>query len=202
MSTQKVELVVGAITASQQHIRNFYVVLSEKYGIRKMPIVIGRVESQAIELAANNIKPTRPSTHDLLNNMMVAHGIILNEVFIYKLQEGIFYSKLFCSSAIGELEIDSRTSDAVALALRFSANIYTTEEILNVTNAQIVQKNGDQNINLQQGTSPKSKNSAKPENPLNRFTLLELNKQLDEALEHEDYAKAAVLRDEINARRK
>ena len=129
---KKIELEIVALSHSITQTNSYAVVLGEVNGLRKLPIVIGGFEAQAIAVALERMKPTRPLTHDLMKNFMMAFTIDLHEVIISDLQEGIFYSKLVCSSESDTVEIDSRTSDALALAVRFGCPIYIYENIFDV----------------------------------------------------------------------
>ena len=127
----KIKLNVLGLSISQTQTGAYALVLSEDNGERRIPIIIGPVEAQSIAIQLEGLHPPRPLTHDLFKNIANAFGIELVEVFIYKLEEGIFYSELICDQAGTRISVDSRTSDAVALALRFMCPIYTSEEILN-----------------------------------------------------------------------
>ena len=127
---KKIELEIVALSHSITQTHSYAVVLGEINGLRRLPIVIGGFEAQAIAVALERMSPSRPLTHDLMKNFMMAFNVELHEVVINDLQEGIFYSKLVCSSANDTVEIDSRTSDALALAVRFGCPIYTYDTIL------------------------------------------------------------------------
>ena len=127
---KKIELEIVALSHSITQTHSYAVVLGEVNGLRRLPIVIGGFEAQAIAVALEKMQPSRPLTHDLMKNFMTALAIDLHEIIICDLQEGIFYSKLVCSSENDTVEIDSRTSDALALAVRFGCPIYTYENIL------------------------------------------------------------------------
>src|SRR5262252_4631876 len=127
---KKIELKIVALSHSITQTHSYAVVLGEVNGLRRLPIVIGGFEAQAIAVALEKMQPSRPLTHDLMKNFMSAFNIELHEIIISDLQEGIFYSKLVCSSDNDTIEIDSRTSDALALAVRFGCPIYTYENIL------------------------------------------------------------------------
>ena len=137
MSAKKLELEIVALSHSVTQSHSYAVVLGEVNGVRKLPIVIGGFEAQAIAVALENMQPTRPLTHDLIKNMMDAFSLQLTEIIIYKIQEGIFYSKLICHSPTETIEVDSRTSDALAIAVRFDAPIYTYENILDSAGMQM-----------------------------------------------------------------
>ena len=127
---QKIELEIVALSHSITQSNSYAVILGEVNGLRRLPIVIGGFEAQAIAVALENMHPSRPLTHDLMKNFMTAFDIQLQEVYICDLQEGIFYSKLVCFTANDTIEIDSRTSDALALAVRFGCPIYVYSNIL------------------------------------------------------------------------
>ncbi len=197
---KKIELEIIALSHSITRTHSYAVVLGEINGIRRLPIVIGGFEAQAIAVAIEKMNPTRPLTHDLLKNLMLSFNIELHEIIISDLQEGIFYSKLVCSSKNDTIEIDSRTSDAIALAARFGCPIYTYEHILDSAGILIEEPTSET------GDPEKKKEifveDAKTMNDLKALTLEELNSLLNDVLEHEDYLKAISIRDEINNRKK
>lgn len=200
---KKIELEIVALSHSITQTHSYAVVLGELNGLRRLPIVIGGFEAQAIAVALEKMQPSRPLTHDLVKNFMNAFAIDLHEIIICDLQEGIFYSKLVCSSEHDTIEIDSRTSDALALAVRFGCPIYTYENILE--SAGILMEDT--------GTGTGKKKKAKQEvvveeqgntsnEDLKTMTLEELETLLGEVLESEDYIRAIAIRDEINNRKK
>ena len=195
MNVNKIELEIVALSHSVTQSHSYAVVLGEVNGVRRIPIVIGGFEAQAIAVALERMNPSRPLTHDLMKNMMVAFGVELEEVIIYKLEEGIFFSKLICQNADGKVEIDSRTSDALALAARFDAPIFTNETIL--TNAGLLM---DDNLVSQNENIPVQ--DLQHGNGLSNLSMQELEERLNEVLENEDYIQAATIRDEINNRKK
>lgn len=195
---QKIRLNILGLSVSQTQSGAYALVLSEENGNRRMPIIIGPVEAQAIAIQLEGLKPPRPLTHDLIKNIALAFEITLLEVTIYKLEEGIFYSELLCEMDSREVRIDSRTSDAVALALRFKCPIYTTEEILSkagiILDSEEEKKAGHKRPEKKAG---KTKTSS-----FSHYTIKELEEMLNEAVQNEDYEKASVLRDEITNRKK
>ena len=195
MNVNKIELEIVALSHSVTQSHSYAVVLGEVNGVRRIPIVIGGFEAQAIAVALERMNPSRPLTHDLMKNMMVAFGVELEEVIIYKLEEGIFFSKLICQNADGKVEIDSRTSDALALAARFDAPIFTNETIL--TNAGLLM---DDNLVSQNENIPVQ--DMQHGNGLSNLSMQELEERLNEVFENEDYIQAATIRDEINNRKK
>jgi bifunctional DNase/RNase len=193
---RKIELEIVALSHSITQTHSYAVVLGEVNGLRRLPIVIGGFEAQAIAVALEKMQPSRPLTHDLMKNFMNAFHVELKEVIISNLQEGIFYSKLICSNQEDMMEIDSRTSDALALAVRFGCPIYIYENILESAG-----------ISVEESTAKKEKKTGQAEKPvgseedLQTLSLEELNKLLQEVLEHEDYIRAIAIRDEINSRK-
>ncbi|MCH5687470.1 DUF151 domain-containing protein [Niabella sp. W65] len=165
-----------------------------------MPIVIGGFEAQAIAVALEKMNPSRPLTHDLMKNFMTAFSIDLHEIIISDLQEGIFFSKLVCSSDHDTIEIDSRTSDAIALAVRFGCPIYTYENIL--SNAGIVMDDKAQTQANETAEAITAAATESPDDDLKTMSVEELNKLLNDVLESEDYMRAIAIRDELNSRKK
>ena len=197
-SMQKIRLNILGLSVSQTQSGAYALVLAEEHGDRRIPIIIGPVEAQAIAIQLEGLKPPRPLTHDLIKNMALAFDIALLEVSIYKLEEGIFFSELLCELNGKEIRIDSRTSDAVALALRFRCPIYTTEEILK--KAGIV-------LELEDENSPIKSFSGDDIEPVStssysQYSINELRELLADAIQNEDYEKASVIRDEIKKREK
>jgi uncharacterized protein len=190
---KKIELEIVALSHSITQTHSYAVVLGEVNGLRRLPIVIGGFEAQAIAVALERMQPSRPLTHDLMKNFMTAFNVDLHEIIINDLQEGIFYSKLICSSDKDTVEIDSRTSDAVALAVRFGCPIYTYDNILE--SAGILMEEDDKKKKV-----VVSHNDEGTED-LKKMSVLELEALLNEVLVHEDYIKAASIRDEINRRK-
>ena len=193
---KKIELEIVALSHSITQTHSYAVVLGELNGLRRLPIVIGGFEAQAIAVALERMSPSRPLTHDLMKNFMLAFNVDLHEVIINDLQEGIFYSKLVCSSENDTVEIDSRTSDALALAVRFGCPIYTYDNILD--SAGILMENDEKK---KKTNTPITTETGSRED-LKALSLQELETLLSEVLEHEDYIKAIAIRDEINNRKK
>ena len=198
---KKIELEIVALSHSITQTHSYAVVLGEVNGLRRLPIVIGGFEAQAIAVALERMQPSRPLTHDLMKNFMYAFNIELMEIIINELQEGIFYSKLVCVSEHDTIEIDSRTSDALALAVRFGCPIYTYENILE--NAGILMedesKQKKSEIPVEEPVSGSLSSSSNRD--LSKLSLEELQKLLNDVLEHEDYIRAIEIRDEINKRK-
>lgn len=191
---KKIELEIVALSHSITQTHSYAVVLGEVNGLRRLPIVIGGFEAQAIAVALERMSPSRPLTHDLLKNFMMAFNVDLHEVVINDLQEGIFYSKLVCSSANDTVEIDSRTSDALALAVRFGCPIFTYDTILD--QAGILMEDDGKAKTVAPVTSETGGSD-----DLKSLSLEELEGLLTEVLDQEDYIRAIAIRDEIKSRK-
>lgn len=199
---KKVELEIIAIQQSITQANSYAVVLGEVNGDHRLPIVIGGFEAQAIAVALERMNPSRPLTHDLMKNFMVAFGMELHEVIINDLQEGVFYAKLVCSNERDTIEIDSRTSDAIALAVRFGCPIYTFDHILESAGILLEETEETGKKNKQKAESLAEQQAPEENGDLKKMTLEELNILLNEVLENEDYVRAIAIRDEINSRNK
>jgi bifunctional DNase/RNase len=194
---KKLELEIIALSHSITQTNSYAVVLGEVNGLRRLPIVIGGFEAQAIAVALERMKPTRPLTHDLMKNFMLAFSIDLHEIIITDLLEGIFYSKLLCTSDAVTVEIDSRTSDALALAVRFGCPIYIYENIFEIAGV-----NKTENIDTAEIADKSApKKEVHSNGDLKKLGLEELQTMLTELLEQEDYIRAIPVRDEINSRK-
>ncbi len=192
---QKIELEISGLSYSQTQSGAYALVLVEKGGKRQLPIIIGGFEAQAIAIELEKMTPTRPLTHDLFKNFAVALGVSVKEVVIYNLSEGIFYAKIVCVSADGKLiEIDARTSDAIAVGIRFKAPIFTLESIL--SSAGILLDEND----IQEDLANHEIASVESQESLSSLSIEELNDRMNEAIANEDYEEASKLRDEINRR--
>ncbi|MBK7506338.1 MAG: bifunctional nuclease family protein [Bacteroidetes bacterium] len=193
----KIELEIVAISQSFTQNHSYAVVLGETIGKRRLPIVIGGSEAQAIAVAMENMNPSRPLTHDLIKSIFDNFDIVLKEVVINNLLDGVFFAKLICLKDRQEFEIDSRSSDAIALAVRFGCPIYTYETILD--SAGIILEETAETSNKPFVVQEETK---KAKTDYSIYTLKELNKLLSDSLENEDYEKAASVRDEISKRGK
>lgn len=186
---EKVELRFLRITYSHTHAGAYALILSEMEGDRRLPIIIGGVEAQAIAIQVENIKPARPLTHDLFKNVADTLDFQLKEVIINDLVEGIFHAKLVVEQNGNEVEIDARSSDAIALALRFQCPIHTYEFIL-----------GAAGLKVEEGEEEAEEEGKKTRGEKKATTIEELRSMLEEALDNEDYERASKLRDEIKRR--
>ena len=196
---KKIELEIVALSHSITQTHSYAVVLGEVNGLRRLPIVIGGFEAQAIAVALERMQPSRPLTHDLLKNLMNAFNVDLHEIIISDLQEGIFYSKLVCVNDHDTVEIDSRTSDALALAVRFGCPVFTYDHILESAGILMEDAPGGKKKG-----SPTTTTTAEPgsRDDLSGLSLDELNTLLTEVLDQEDYIRAISIRDEIQKRGK
>ena len=193
----KIKLEIKGLSYSQASSGAYALILGEVDGKRRLPIVIGGAEAQSIAMELEKIKPARPLTHDLFKSFADAFNVRLLEVTIYKFSEGVFYSKLLCANDKLELSIDSRTSDAVALAIRFGSDIFTVPEVMN--DAAIII---DEETELQEGTEEQEEPQEVGENPLESLSLTSLDEELQKAVTEENYERASHIRDEINRRKK
>ncbi|MFZ1703332.1 MAG: bifunctional nuclease domain-containing protein [Saprospiraceae bacterium] len=189
---KRVRLDIIALSHSVTQSHNYAVILGEQEGKRRLPIVIGGFEAQAIAVAMENMTPNRPLTHDLFKNTLDVFDIQLDEIIINNLLDGIFYAQLICQQNGKTLQIDARTSDAISLAVRFNCPIFTYEFILEAAG-----------VILEEGQEGETQVVAKTKAPaLESMTLESLEKSLQDALEKEDYEKAAIIRDIIQDKKK
>lgn len=196
---EKIQLEIVALSSSQAQTGSYALVLGEKNGTRRLPIIIGMFEAQSIAIQLEDIKPKRPMTHDLFKSFAEHFTISVEEVFIYDLKEGVFYAKLVTTNGSQSFEIDSRPSDAIAIGIRFGINIYTTEQIL--SEAGIVLSDVDEEG---MGEKVEKQADSSKHEPFKERIKKEdsdtLNSMLDDALKNEEYEKAALIRDELNRR--
>ena len=194
----KIKLEIAGLSYSQTQSGAYALVLAEANGKRRLPIIIGGFEAQAIAIELENMTPSRPLTHDLFKNFAEQYQITINEVIIYNLVEGIFFAKLYCEQNGVEIQIDSRTSDAIALAVRFECPIYTYEFVL--SQAGIILEDEDQNEDDSDLIDEEYDIDDFNADPVDRLTLNELETKLKESIENEDYESASKIRDEIKRR--
>ena len=200
---KKVKLDIIGLSYSQTQSGAYALVLGELNGQRRLPIIIGAFEAQAIAIEIEKMTPTRPLTHDLFKTFAQVYHIEILEIIIYNLVDGVFFAKLICTDGQTKQEIDARTSDAIALAVRFNATIYTYEFIL--SSAGIVIEGNDflflENIDsIAKGHSSEDMPASIPISGYQSLTIAELQEKLSEALADEAYEKAARIRDEISKR--
>lgn len=193
----KIKLEIVGMSYSQSQSGAYALILEEVEGNRRLPIIIGGFEAQAIAIELERIKPSRPLTHDLFRNFATTFGIVLTEVIINKFHEGVFYSQLICFDGEKVVEIDSRTSDAIALALRFHCPVYTYENIM--SEAGVIMKDEPEETE----DLPKEE-VTEEENPKESYASLsmaELEDLLQKSVANEDYEKASLIRDELKRRK-
>ena len=195
---KKIELNIVALSHSVSQSHNYAVVLGELEGKRRLPIVIGGFEAQAIAVAIENMTPNRPLTHDLFKNAFDGFNIEVKEVVINNLLDGIFYAQLVCEGPLGTVDVDSRTSDAIAMAVRYGCPIFTYEFIME--NAGVVLDDKEEEEISGDSKTEKISKVNKPDS-YESYTVGALNKMLEDILNNEDYEKAAKIRDEINRRK-
>lgn len=194
---KKIELQIADIAPSGSTSGAYAMILAEVDGNRRLPIVIGGVEAQAIAIELEKMTPTRPLTHDLFKRLANGFDIDIEEVLIYNLSEGIFFAKLIANQNGKTIEIDARTSDAVAIAVRFNCPIFCDEEILVQAGINSEEAEAGEEI---EDFDEQVEEMLRDEEPSD-LSLDELQKQLDMALESEEYEKASRIRDEINKRK-
>ena len=195
---EKIKLEIVGLSYSQTQSGAYALVLGEAFGKRRLPIIIGGFEAQAIAIELEKMTPSRPLTHDLFKTFASEFKIDVKEVIIYNLVEGIFFAKVICVNQDGlEIDLDARTSDAVALAVRFNSPIYTYEFIL--SSAGIIL---DDEFSLEEGDAGLEELEEVLSEPQSddAMSLDELKKELDDAIKKEDYERASQIRDEINRR--
>ena len=204
---KKIKLDIVGLSYSQTQSGAYALVLGENKGKRRLPIIIGGFEAQAIAIELEKMTPSRPLTHDLFKTFAETFGIKIKEVIIYNLVEGIFYAKLVCNGGDKDIEIDTRTSDAIALAVRFQCNIYTYEFIL--SSAGIILEDGGTGAVVEGEKSTKGADvevaetaTSDSEIHLKKKSTEELKEMLKGAIDKEQYERASKIRDELNGRKK
>jgi bifunctional DNase/RNase len=202
----KIKLNVLGISYSQTQSGAYALVLSEEDGNRRIPIIVGGFEAQAIAIELEGLAPPRPLTHDLFKNFAESYNIKILEVNIHKLEDGVFFANILCDNGGQRITLDARTSDAIALALRFSCPIYTTETIVEKAGIVLDFEKGNDFENPD--IPPEKDIDIKSEDPkkgavqsdLSSHSMEELKTMLSNAVTNEDYEKASLIRDEINRR--
>ena len=206
----KIELEILGLSSSQSQTGSFALVLGEVGGKRRLPIIIGMAEAQAIAIEIEKITPHRPFTHDLFKEFAKGFNFDIHEIMISDLKEGIFYAKIVCSDEIKSIEVDSRPSDAIAIALRFKVPIFTNEKILSEAGIVLTEEEekaefGEVEDDEEQDEEEMEKavEEAKTQiqsNKLDEFSVQQLEVMLEDALKDEKYELAARIRDELNRR--
>ncbi|OYY02161.1 MAG: hypothetical protein B7Y76_06115 [Sphingobacteriia bacterium 35-40-5] len=195
---KKIKLDIVGLSYSQTHSGAYALVLGEINGRRRLPIIIGAFEAQAIAIEIEKMTPSRPLTHDLFKSLAGSYNINIQEIIIYNLVDGIFFAKLICSDGKKTSEIDARTSDAIALAVRFDCPIYTYEFILATAGIVI---EGNEFVFLENIEAPAEEKAVSATINFSSLTEDELKEKLKDALADEAYEKAAKIRDELSRRK-
>ena len=193
---EKIRLEIIGMSYSQSQSGAYALILGETGGKRRLPIIIGGFEAQSIAIELEKIKTPRPLTYDLFKSFATTFNIAVTEVIINKFSEGVFYAILVCNDGNNEMEIDSRTSDAIALALRFECPIYTFEDIIASAGIMI-----DEEAEKSDVTSEISSVKKEEETSFSQYSVSELQQMLQTAVENEEYEKASSIRDELNKRK-
>ena len=193
---KKIRLDIIGMSYSQSQSGAYALILGERDGNRRLPIIIGGFEAQAIAIELEKIRTPRPLTHDLFKSFADVYHIELTEVVINKFSEGVFYAKLVCNDGKHEHEVDSRTSDAIALALRFSCPVYTYETIMSAAGILM-----EEEAELTKPDDIKVEKESGEQVSFTDATLTELKEMLRNAIENEEYEKASKIRDELNKRK-
>jgi len=193
---EKIRLDIIGMSYSQSQSGAYALILGERKGNRRLPIIIGGFEAQSIAIELEKIRTPRPLTHDLFKSFADAYNIEITEVVISKFSEGVFYAKLVCTDGTIEKEVDSRTSDAIALALRFNCPVFTYESIL--ANAGILM---EEENDLVKNEEQSAGGSGSDQETFVDVPVPELKELLQHAIENEEYEKASRIRDELNKRR-
>ncbi len=193
----KIELEILGLTYTEHTQPTYILILKEKNGNRRLPIVIGHFEAQAIAIKLDKITPKRPITHDLTTNILKTFGISIIEITINKMEDDIFYSEITIEQNGKIIKIDARPSDAIALALRFDSPIYATPQVLNIAGIDLSK------LQQQQTEENRVEDTIKSDeaNFLTKLSIEELNKLMEKAVEDENYELASKIRDEIKRRK-
>ncbi|WP_210465174.1 MULTISPECIES: bifunctional nuclease family protein [Rufibacter] len=201
---KKIELEILGLSSSQSQSGSFALVLGEKEGSRRLPIIIGMFEAQSIAIQIEKINPTRPLTHDLFKSFAQQMEVSVQEIMISDLKEGVFFSKIVCTDGEKEFELDARPSDAIAIGLRFGVPIYTVESVLSeagiILSDMEEEEDEEETDEIPTSASTSVSTSGSGKGNLKEVSVDELNTMLNEALEKEDYERAAKIRDELNKR--
>jgi len=205
---EKIKLEILGLSSSQSQTGSFALVLGEESGTRRLPIIIGMFEAQAIAIEIEKIIPNRPMTHDLFKSFASSFNFNVEEIIISDLREGVFFAKIVCTDGIKTIDVDARPSDAIAIGLRFEVPIYTYETILSEAGIVLSDLNEETtNVSTKKESAekqdePKKKKTAKPKEDgnLKDTSTEQLKIMLQDALDKEDYERAARIRDELNKR--
>ncbi len=190
----RIKLKVLGLSYSMSQTGAYALILADEQDIHRIPIIIGMPEAQSIAIQLEKLQTQRPLTHDLIKTLTDELGVTLKEVVIYRLDAGIFYSELYFQTSLDTIKIDSRTSDAIALALRYGSDIYTTPEIIEKAGILVSEEVRDQQDKIHSTVVNVEENQFK------EYTVQELTKLMDEAIRNEDYERASKFRDLLRNR--
>ena len=200
---KKIKLEILGLSSSQSQTGSFALVLGETEGNRRLPIIIGMFEAQAIAIEIEKIIPNRPMTHDLFKSFANNFHFTVEEIIISDLKEGVFFAKIICSDGLKKTEIDARPSDAIAIGLRFDSPIYTYETILAEAGIVLTDETEEEKVEPKAEAAkvkPKREASSTRKDDLKNYSIEKLNDLLKDAIDKEDYERAAKIRDELSKR--
>lgn len=199
---KKIKLEILGLSSSQSQTSSFALVLGETEGNRRLPIIIGMFEAQAIAIEIEKIIPNRPMTHDLFKSFASNFHFTVEEIIISDLKEGVFFAKIVCSDGLKRMEVDARPSDAIAIGLRFDSPIFTYENILAEAGIVLTDEAEDEGAEVkpEKAKARKEVTTSKKSDDLKNFSVERLHELLKEAIDKEDYERAAKVRDEISKR--
>lgn len=199
---KKIKLEILGLSSSQSQTSSFALVLGETEGNRRLPIIIGMFEAQAIAIEIEKIIPNRPMTHDLFKSFANNFHFTVEEIIISDLKEGVFFAKIVCSDGLKRMEVDARPSDAIAIGLRFDSPIFTYETILAEAGIVLTDESEEEGAEVkpERAKAKKEVPTNKKTDDLKNFSVERLHELLKEAIDKEDYERAAKVRDEISKR--
>lgn len=197
---KKIKLEILGLSSSQSQTGSFALVLGETEGNRRLPIIIGMFEAQAIAIEIEKIIPNRPMTHDLFKSFANNFHFTVEEIVISDLKEGVFFAKITCSDGLKKMEIDARPSDAIAIGLRFDSPIYTYENILAEAGIVLTDEAEEEKAETEKAPAQRARRESSRKDDLKNYSVERLNELLKEAIDKEDYERAAKIRDELSKR--
>ena len=197
---QTVELEILGLSSNHSQSGSFTLVMGEVGGIRRLPIVIGMFEAQAIAIEIEKIIPNRPMTHDLFKSFASNFNYSINHILISDMREGVYYANIVCKSSSKVIEIDARPSDAIAIAVRFDAPIYCSAKVMAEFASEYIEEEERKETEKSTPTKKPTSGTSKSSDSLKDYSLDKLNQLLEKAINNEDYERAARIRDEINRR--
>lgn len=197
---KKIKLEILGLSSSQSQAGSFALVLGETEGNRRLPIIIGMFEAQAIAIEIEKIIPNRPMTHDLFKSFANNFHFTVEEIIISDLKEGVFFAKIVCSNGLKKIEIDARPSDAIAIGLRFDSPIFTYENILAEAGIVLTDEAEEEKAETEKAPAQRARRESPRKDDLKNYSVERLNELLKEAIDKEDYERAAKIRDELSKR--